>query len=276
MTAVQVTGLHVYPVKSLAGVACESAAVAARGLLGDRRWGIVDPSGEKVTAREAHGLLGLTASPLPGGALRLGDRDGGSIVVEPPRSAAPVAVSHRGQGTARPAGEDVASWLSTRVGRPLRLVWQDDDSRRPIRSDLGGRPEDVNSLADAAPLLLTTDASLARLNDWLAEDGAGPLGHDRFRPNVVVDGDAPFAEDGWDEVSIGGVGFRRTMVCDRCVMTTIDRQTLQTSKEPIRTLARHRKWDGETWFGIRLTPLLPVPLAAVVRVGDEVVVGSAG
>jgi hypothetical protein len=271
----RVTALQVYPVKSLAGVACESAGVTARGLVGDRRWGVVDPSGEKVTAREARSLLGLTAEPLPGGAIRLCDGAGETIVVEPPRHAAPVPVSHRGQGAARPAGEEADAWLSVRLQRPVRLVWQDDESRRPIRPELGGRPEDVNSLADAAPLLLTTDASLARLNQWLAEGGTKPLDHDRFRPNVVLDGDEPFAEDDWALVTIGDVPFRRTMVCDRCVMTTIDRETLRTSKEPIRTLARHRKWDGETWFGIRLTPVLPLPPDARLAIGDKVTAGSA-
>jgi uncharacterized protein YcbX len=60
------------------------------------------------------------------------------------------------------------------------------------------------------------------------------------------------------------------MVCDRCVMTTIDRQSLETTKEPIRTLARHRAWDGATWFGTRLTPLLPLRPDAILRVGDPV------
>ena len=89
----------------------------------------------------------------------------------------------------------------------------------------------------------------------------------------MVDGDEPFAEDAWRHVTIGEVPFRATMVCDRCVMTTIDRTDLTTSKEPIRTLARHRRWEGATWFGIRLAPVLPVAAGAVLRVGDEVVTG---
>ena len=72
---------------------------------------------------------------------------------------------------------------------------------------------------------------------------------------------------------IGDVPFRTTMVCDRCVMTTIDSVDLRAGKEPIRTLARHRKWDGATWFGIRLTPVLPLDPGATVRVGDPVVAG---
>ena len=84
-------------------------------------------------------------------------------------------------------------------------------------------------------------------------------------------GGEPFAEDEWTSVRLGEVAFRATMVCDRCVMTTIDRQDLRTGKEPIRTLARHRKWDGATWFGIRLTPALPLAAGSTIRVGDPVV-----
>lgn len=89
----------------------------------------------------------------------------------------------------------------------------------------------------------------------------------RFRPNVVIDGDIPFEEDAWPTVRIGDVELRTAEVCDRCVMTTIDPETLATGKEPIRTLARHRRWDGKTWFGTRLVPLGEGEL----RVGDEVV-----
>ena len=105
------------------------------------------------------------------------------------------------------------------------------------------------------------------------EEPRDPLAHQRFRPNVVVAGGEPFAEDAWSSVRIGDVPFRTTMVCDRCVMTTIDRDDLRSGKEPIRTLARHRKWDGATWFGIRLTPVLPLDPDATVRVGDPVFVG---
>jgi uncharacterized protein YcbX len=274
----RVTALTAYPVKSLAGVPLEEAVVELQGLRGDRRWAVVDPHGTKVTAREEHALLGLCAEPLDGGGVRLGGPGAGSLDVVPPRGADPVPVRFSGQDHALPAGADADAWLTARVGRPLRLVWQDDDLHRPIRPDMGGADGDRNSLSDAAPLHVTTESSLARLNDWLLETAADrgeeprdPLGHDRFRPNVVVSGCEPFAEDAWSSVRIGEVPFRTTMVCDRCVMTTVDRVELRTGKEPIRTLARHRKWDGATWFGIRLTPELPLAEGAVLRVGDPVV-----
>lgn len=273
---VRVESVHIYPVKSLGGVEVATAGVQERGLVGDRRWALVDADGRKVTAREVPRLLGLLAEPLGDGSVRLSDRGpGGGVVVEPPRDAEPVPVDFSGMPTARPAGADVAEWITVRVGVPVRLVWQDDDARRPIRPDLGGEAGEVNSLSDAAPLHVTTDESLARLCDWMLEgDPDAPrLGHDRFRPNLVVSGAPAFAEDGWSQVSLGGVAYRQTMVCDRCVMTMIDRETLDKGKDPVRTLAKHRKWDGATWFGVRLTPVLPVSPHAVVSVGDLLVVG---
>ena len=144
------------------------------------------------------------------------------------------------------------------------------------------------SLADAGPLLLTSETSLAQLNAWIAADvdqpdvadidpadlsdtGAAPpaagLEMLRFRPNVVIDGAEPFAEEGWPSVRIGEVEFRTTMICDRCVMTTLDPVTLEGGKEPIRTLARHHRWDGKTWFGTRL---VRTGGGNHVRVGDAV------
>lgn len=270
VTPIRVVSLHIYPVKSLSGVAVGRSEVDRRGLLGDRRWAVVDPTGAKVTSREVHLMLGLRAEPTEQGGIRLVDRDGATATVAPPREAPPIAVSFSGQDAARPAGRAADDWLSARLGQPVRLVWQDDQTHRPIGTEMGGRSGDTSSLADAAPLHVTTEGSLRRLNEWLAESDVDPLGHDRFRPNVVLDGHEPFVEDGWRSVRIGEVDFRYTMACDRCVMTTIDRETLATAKEPIRTLARHRRWEGSTWFGVRLTPVLPLPAGAILSVGDEV------
>jgi uncharacterized protein YcbX len=49
-------------------------------------------------------------------------------------------------------------------------------------------------------------------------------------------------------------------------MTTVDPTTLERSHEPIRTLAKHRKWDGATWFAVQLVP----ESRGVIRVGDDV------
>jgi hypothetical protein len=91
---------------------------------------------------------------------------------------------------------------------------------------------------------------------------------ERFRPNLVIEGATPFAEDDWQRVGIGEVTFRKAKLVDRCVMTTISLADLETGKEPIRTLARHRHWDHNTWFAIQLIP----ESTGSIEVGDEVVV----
>jgi uncharacterized protein YcbX len=168
---------------------------------------------------------------------------------------------------------------------PVRLIWQDDPTVRTLAEDKGGIRGEHLSLADAGPLLLASEASMAQLNVWIQADADLPDVPDldpadfrtgtgasqaldivRFRPNVVIDGEAPFAEDAWPTVRIGNLKFRTTMVCDRCVMTTIDPITLASGKEPIRTLARHRRWDRKTWFGTRLVPLG----TGTICVGDAV------
>ena len=276
--AVRVTAVTAYPVKSLGGVSLTQAVVQPWGLRHDRRWALVDAKSEKVTAREEHALLGLRAEPLDDGGLSLSAPGRDPLEVTPPHGAEPVVVHFSGQSTALPAGAAADAWVSAAVGRELRLVWQGEESARPVRPEMGGEPGDVNSLSDAGPVHVTSEASLAVLNEWLGETarerGEAPpqtMGHDRFRPNVVVSGGEPFAEDEWDSIRVGDVSFRTTMICDRCVMTTIERSDLRGGKEPIRTLARPRRWDGATWFGVRLTPMLPVVDGAMIRVGDEVV-----
>lgn len=261
----RVTDLWVYPVKSLGGVRTDDAeriAVEPWGLVGDRRWALVDETGKPITAREVHSLLGLTAAPVDAETMRITDQQGASILVEAPIGVPPVPVGHSRQGSANPADDDVNDWLTARAGRPVRLVWQEDPTVRTLSPDRGGMPGEHLSLADAGPVLLVTRASMAQLNLWVGSE----LDIQRFRANVVIDGDEPFAEDDWAGVRIGDVDFRTTMICDRCVMTTIDPDTLESGKEPIRTLATHRRWEGATWFGIRLVALGPGDLGT----GDEV------
>jgi uncharacterized protein YcbX len=286
----KVTSLRVYPVKSMAGIDVDVADVEPWGLAGDRRWGVVDEFGTKITAREMPALLGLSAEPVANHAVRIRDRAGQTLVVESPRKVTSVLVSHSRQGSALPANDRVNEWLSVRLDRPVRLVWQDDPTVRSIAEDHGGAPGESLSLADAGPLLLTSEASMRQLNAWIFAEAeapdvpdidpadmsgpalpTAPLSIVRFRPNIVIDGGEPFAEETWPAVTIGDITFRTTMVCDRCVMTTIDPVTLAGGKEPIRTLARHRRRDGKTWFGIRLVAVQP----GQIKVGDPVS-GSVG
>jgi uncharacterized protein YcbX len=159
--------------------------------------------------------------------------------------------------------EPGGAFFSARLGRSLRLVYLPDDVVRAVTTH--GRPGDRVSFADAFPYLLVGQASLDLLNSRLP----GPsLPMTRFRPNLVVTGSEPHAEDGWARLRIGDVPFRGAKRCDRCVMTTIDPATATRGPEPLRTLATYRREHGKVWFGMSLV----ADGEGWLRVGDEVVV----
>lgn len=267
----RVESVHLYPVKATAQVSVNTADVELAGLRHDRRWAVVDPTGACLTASTHDGLLGVTAAPDAAGALVLSAEGCTDLEVAVPVGGAHIRVDVTRLPSAVDAGDPAAAWFSSLLGEPVRLVWQDDPSRRPISGSHGGLGGESLSLADTGPLLLTTTASLAQLNDWIAEDHEPQqMVMRRFRPNVVVDGDIPpFVEDDWRNVRIGEVPYRFAEHCDRCVVTTIDPLTRRHGKEPIRTLAGHRKWDGKTWFGIRVIPLT----TGTLSVGDVLTIG---
>jgi len=252
----QLTDIRRYPVKSCRGERLREAVVEPWGLAGDRRWMIVDSAGAQITAREYPDLVRVTPR-LDGDSIRLAAPGLPELTVPVPSATAqvPVSVWHSDL-TAALACDEASEWLGKITGEPVRLVYLDDPTRRPTNPDYSQASDRV-SFADAFPLLLTTRESLAALNDWILEGprfAEGPVPMTRFRPSVVVTGAAAWAEDGWQRLRIGDVTFRVAKGCDRCVFTTIDPDTAVKGKEPLVTLARHRRWDGKVWFGVQLIP----------------------
>ena len=269
----QLTDIRRYPVKSCRGERLREAVVEPWGLAGDRRWMIVDSAGAQITAREYPDLVRVTPR-LDGDSIRLAAPGLPELTVPVPSATAqvPVSVWHSDL-TAALACDEASEWLGKITGEPVRLVYLDDPARRAT-NPVYSQPGDRASLADAYPLLLTSRESLAALNDWILEGpryAEGPVPMTRFRPSVVVTGAAAWAEDGWQRLRIGDVTFRVAKGCDRCVFTTIDPDTAVKGKEPLVTLARHRRWDGKVWFGVQLIPDTPRP-GARITVGAPVTV----
>jgi uncharacterized protein YcbX len=122
------------------------------------------------------------------------------------------------------------------------------------------------SFADGYPLLLTTAGSLDALGEWLIEDGHPPVPMNRFRPNVVIAGTAPWAEDGWRRIQIGPVTFRVVKPCGRCQVTTIDQMSAQRGRQPLQVLGRRRRFGKQLVFGQNMIPDGP----GTIRAGDRV------
>ncbi len=261
---ITVSGLFRYPIKSCAGHFLDSAVLDHRGIEHDRRWMVVDAAGAFRTQRErprmalitpslANGTMTLAAPGMPD--LELGITDPGPRVAVRVWKDRVEAIDH---------GEAAAEWVTRFLAEPLRLVRFAEDGDRRVEPKHALRPEDQVGFADAYPLLVANEASLADLNSRLG----APLPMRRFRPNIVVSGAEAYAEDRWGRVRIKGVEIAVVKPCARCAITTVNPDTAEKGKEPLRTLATYRRADdGAVMFCQNAIHLAP----GVLRVGDEVV-----
>jgi uncharacterized protein YcbX len=163
------------------------------------------------------------------------------------------------------AGDTAAEWVSRAVDTPCRLMQWTASSRRPLAAKYAGplpaEGRDV-TITDGAPLLLLGSASLDALNARLAAVGHPALSLDRFRPNIVLATHAPHDEDAWAQLRIGTVTLGVGTPCPRCVVTTIDPETLGRTAEPLRTLAQYRRGvGGGVMFGMNATHEAPGEMA---------------
>ncbi|MEU8518925.1 MOSC N-terminal beta barrel domain-containing protein [Streptomyces sp. NBC_01216] len=270
MSTPVVRSLHIHPVKAMRGFAPAEADVQPWGLAGDRRWTAVDASGRVVTQRRHPRMASASATLLPDGALRVSARGLEPLTIEVPRPSSTIRVEvFETPVEAVPAGPEADAWFSAYLETEVRLVHMDEPARRRPVDPEYALPGETVSFADGFPLLITTTSSLDALNALIARgDHAdeGPLPMNRFRPNLVVDGTPAWAEDGWTRLAVGEVSFRVARSCGRCVVTTTDQETTTRGKEPLRTLARHRKDGSRLIFGQNLVP----EHLGTVRVGDEV------
>jgi uncharacterized protein YcbX len=261
---VRLTGIWIYPVKSLRGARHASAEVENCGLAGDRRWMLVDGNDRFYSQRELPQMSQIAARYDDDG-LVLSTAGMAALRVPVPRGGVPRRVTvWRDALPALDAGDAAADWLEQALGLRCRLMYQDNPAVRPVDAAYA-RPGDAVNLADGFPVLLASVESLGDLNRRLANK----VEMLRFRPNLIVEGAAPWAEDGWRRLRIGSVVLRVAKPCDRCVMTTIDPATGERPdpEEPMRTLKTFRRDEtGRVLFGQNLIP----EVMGAVREGTEV------
>lgn len=245
----KLTQINIYPVKSLAGISLLSSPLDAMGLRYDRRWMLVTPAGKFITQR-THPQMVLIQPQLNDGALilsRQGMQDHHVPAVSSDSASTEVEIWND-RVKALHISKHTDAWLTQAIDAPCRLVYIADDEVRlcdPLYANEGDR----TGFADGFPLLLISQASLDDLNARLQQ----PLPMKRFRPNLVVSGCDPYAEDEWQRIRIGEVTLRVVKPCSRCVITTVDPATgIKGPGEPLRTLAGYRLRDKQVYFGQNL------------------------
>ena len=260
----QLAEIRLYPIKSCAGISVASAVLEPRGLVGDRRYMLIDERGRFLTQREHPSMA----------TIRVRQADGGWVAEAPGQGplSLPASLPSGPQRAATVWGDKlelteadlaVNRWFSGALDMPCRLVNMTEGQLRRLRPGRG-RDTDQVSLADGAPALLTATASLAQLNERLPR----PVGMVNFRPNLVAGTVTAFEEDRWRRIRVGAVELEVAWPCTRCLLTTIDPETARKDPdgEPIRTLKTFRRGPEGVMFGQNLIPRR----LGTVSVGDSI------
>jgi len=245
MTHSTLSAITLYPVKSLAGISVNSWPVTKTGLQYDRKWMLIDDGGQFLSQRKLPRMaliktaltdshLILSASGMENLPLSLTPTDGDIIN----------STIWDDQCEARSVSPEADQWLSSFLNQDCRLVYQPDEMIRHVDPDYGRHTDNV-AFSDGFPFLIISENSLVSLNQEMQLN----LPMTRFRPNLVISGCPGYAEDSWREISIGTIDFRLPKPCARCAIPTIDPETAETGKEPLRTLNRIRKWQNNVYFG---------------------------
>jgi len=256
---IRIASLHLYPIKSCRGFAVEKAELDERGLVGDRRWMIVDEDGGFVTQREEPALNRVHVAPGADGWRITAGRE---LTIRPDdaRTLAPVTVW--GDPVTARVHDEGSALISEQLGRPVRLVCFGPEAERSAGS---AAPSAKVAFADGYPLLVVSRGSLDALNAKLD----APVPMRRFRPNVVIEGVDPYAEDEWDRLRLGTIDARMVKRCDRCSVVTVDDEG-RRHKEPLKTLATYRRSGSNVSFGVNVAH----GHAGTLRVGDSVTLYS--
>jgi len=257
--------IFIYPIKSLGGIRMEEAIVEERGFQHDRRWMLVDQSGRFVSQREFP-MLSLLQVELETAGLRVFPKKQPDLNLFIPFNLSegteiPVVIWDD-RVIAQIVSKSVGRWFSDFLGFEVDLVKMPELAQRKVDARYAVNFESV-SFADGMPYLIIGQASLDELNTRLVQ----PVPMNRFRPNLVFSGGAPFIEDEIRKIRIGTLDFQLVKPCARCVLTTINQETGAGGKEPLKTLATYRTVGNKVMFGQNALALN----YGRVMVGDEMI-----
>ncbi|KAJ9446341.1 Molybdenum cofactor sulfurase [Diplonema papillatum] len=265
----RIESMYLYPVKGARPLrVCGPWPVCRSGFFLDRAWCVVR-AGVAVTRKQAPRMadlqpfvdfadqaLVLCDVHRPDDPLRIPLPDALQLAAGTNTSA---RVNVR--GTAREVwpvtGEDSSRWFLEHLG----------DARLRVCVVKPAPSGGAGSLANTGSFLLVNRASVAEL----ARHVGCPVGTLPFRPNLVISppaDSAPWTEDTWDELRIGGDGgsssadlllsqFEPCVRCSQVNFNGSDHEPAPTH-EPLRTLLRMRGNKGKALFGVTATPACPV------------------
>lgn len=262
-----ISQLNIYPIKSLAGITLEEAKVERSGLQYDRRWMLIDSQNVHITQRE-YPQMALLQPSIDGNTMTIVHKHKAEIRLTIQLNE---ALPKRFQATVwgepcqvQEVSEAASAWFSKQLGAKCQLVCMSEDFKRPTDPDHSASTDDHVSFADGYPILIFDEASV----NLISEKSGTEIPADRFRGNIITRGGTPHIEDELKRFSINDIEFFGAKTCTRCVLTTINQQTAEKGKEPLKTLATYRNLGGKIKFGLNCIP----DKEGIIRVGDPLII----
>jgi len=258
----RVSQLHIYPIKSLGGIALDKAQVTDRGFQYDRRWMLVDYNNQFISQRDVHQMALLKPSLTDKGVkvTHSVKQSSYTIPFDAVKNEFAEVTIWDDTCTGQFVSNEADEWFTSMLEMPCRLVYMPDQTHR-ITDQRYTSEDSITSFSDAYPFLLIGQSSLDDLNSKLTEK----LPMNRFRPNIVFTGGGPYEEDMMHTFTIADITFHGVKLCARCVMTTIDQENGTSGKEPLKTLARYRLKNKKIMFGQNLSH----EGSGEITIGDE-------
>ena len=266
---ITISQLWCYPVKSCQGIAMNALTMDRFGAVGDRRWMIVDGHGGSITQRQ-NVKLGQVGVLWDGEILRLSAlgmpelRLNGDLMKLCGEN---VNVSLWGDDVqALHQGDEAAAWLTAFLGVDSMLVAMPESTNRFVDQQFTKDYQTV-SFADGFPLLLTSESSLKQFCSWLGRD----IEMQRFRPNVVISGAKPWAEDDWHTIEVHDTKYSLVKPCSRCVIPSFNLATGCRESDVTQSLVTYRKGqDGQVYFGHNMLYSLSNEDSPILQKGDQI------
>jgi hypothetical protein len=259
-----VTDLFIYPLKGCGSIPLTEGHIAERGFAYDRRWMLVDEDHIFLDQIKQPRLASVSPRLTSAGVrVQAPHMQTLTIPSEPETDQFLTVKVQKKFCEAVVVNTETSDWFSDFLHRPCQLVYMPETTRRPVNPQYALH-QDIVSFASGYPFHLVGQASLDSFNQRLAQ----PIPMNRFRPNVVIAGAEPFAEDHWQTIRINDQLFHLVRPCDRCAVTLVDQQTGERGgKEPLKTLANFRRFEKHILFG---RYVLSSSLGGTVKVGDPV------
>lgn len=251
--------LFIYPIKSLAGISCQSLIAQEMGFENDRRWMLLDQNNQMITQRE-NPIMSQFYPKIAADKIEISYHENSHSFLMEAYFGDPIQSNVWDDAcTVFEVNENTSKWFSEQLGFDCKLVKVVNLGDRKHESSTNKTIDNV-SLADSYPYLLVGTKSLDFLNEKLSYK----ITIHRFRPNIVIETQIPHEEDDFENFSINDIQFQNIKPCARCIMVNHNPSNGLVKKEPLKILSTYRNRNNAVFFATNVRCLN----SGEIKVGD--------